>query len=91
MAATKRRERKFPQAEFDMPLSDAVASLLDPQDVAPGDAWHFHVDGDVLRITRTRAPEETLSNVPPRDGGPSPLETGANQLPSAPARSPQSR
>ena len=57
MAAAKTKDRKFPQAEFEIALEDALDALLDNNDVAPGDEWHFHVDGNVLRITRTRAPE----------------------------------
>ncbi len=53
--AQKKRQRKFPQAEFEIPLATAVAQLMRAQDVEPGDSWHFHVNGDVLVITRSRA------------------------------------
>jgi hypothetical protein len=57
--ARKTRERKFPQAEFEVVLADAVAVLLPVDQVEPNDQWHFHVDGVTLKITRIRAPEET--------------------------------
>jgi hypothetical protein len=56
--ARKTRDRKFPQAEFEIPIADAVGLLLRARDVAVGDIWHFQVDGDVLKITRSRAPTE---------------------------------
>jgi hypothetical protein len=56
--AKKKRDRKFPQTEFEIDMPDAVAALMHPQDVEPADQWHFHADGEVLRITRIRATEE---------------------------------
>jgi len=59
--AQKKRQRQFPQADFEMPVATAVAQLLRQQDIAPGDTWHFQVNGDVLVITRIRATiEETI-------------------------------
>lgn len=52
--ARKTRDRKFPQADFEMALADAVGLLLRARDIAAGDQWHFQVDGETLRITRTR-------------------------------------
>lgn len=56
--ANKVRDRKFPQADFEMPLADALDQLLNANQVQPGDRWSFFVDGDVLRITRVRAAED---------------------------------
>lgn len=64
MAATKRRDVQHPQADFDMLLSEALALLLDANDVLPNDRWHFQVDGDFLKITRSRAPIDR-GNGPP--------------------------
>jgi hypothetical protein len=57
-SAQKKRQRKFPQADFEIPLATAVNQLLRQQDVEPGDTFHFQVNGDVLVITRIRAPIE---------------------------------
>lgn len=54
-SAQKKRQRRFPQAEFEMPLATAVNQLLRAQDIEPGDTWHFQVNGDTLVITRIRA------------------------------------
>jgi hypothetical protein len=56
--ARKTRQWKQPHAEFEIALDDALQALLRPQDVEPGDTWHFYLDGAVLRITRTKATEE---------------------------------
>jgi hypothetical protein len=57
-SAQKKRQRTFPQAEFEIPLATAVNQLMKPGDIAPGDTWHFQVNGDVLVITRIRAATE---------------------------------
>ena len=62
MAAQKKKDRKFPQAEFEIPLTDALDALLDNNDVEEDDAWHFQVNGDVLVITRIRAPIDEPGN-----------------------------
>jgi hypothetical protein len=54
-SAQKKRQRKFPQADFEIPLATAVNQLLRQQDVEPGDTFQFQVNGDVLIITRIRA------------------------------------
>lgn len=64
MAAQKKKDRKFPQAEFDMPLADAIAELISPSEIDEGDQWHFHVEGETLLITRIRAPEDVPGNGP---------------------------
>lgn len=56
--ARKTRDRKFPQADFEISIADAVGLLLRARDVAPDDQWVFQVDGEVLRITRVRAAED---------------------------------
>lgn len=56
--ARKTKDRKFPQAQFEIPLADAVSLLINQNQIQPGDVWSFHVSGDVLQITRTRATEE---------------------------------
>jgi hypothetical protein len=59
--AQKKRQRKFPQADFEISIATAVSQLLRPQDIDPGDTFQFQVQGDVLIITRIRATiEETL-------------------------------
>lgn len=58
--ADKTRARKFPQDEFSIPLTDALDQLLKNSDFAtvqPTDQWHFSVEGETLRITRSRPPE----------------------------------
>jgi hypothetical protein len=65
MAAVRRRNRSFPQAEFEIPLADAVVALVAPDEVETGDSWHFQVSGESLLITRTRAPVD----IPPRGPG----------------------
>lgn len=65
MAAQKKRDRKFPQAEFDIPLADAIDALIPADEIETGDQWHFHVEGSTLLITRIRAPEDTPGNGPP--------------------------
>lgn len=55
MAATKVRDRSIPIAEFEMPLSAALALLLPPNQVLPGDNWSIHTTGDVVTLSRTRA------------------------------------
>jgi hypothetical protein len=62
--ARKVRQRKFPQADFEIALPAALALLLDPQDVAPGDLWAFSVDGSTLRIARLRPAEEDVVSAP---------------------------
>jgi hypothetical protein len=59
-SAQKKRQRKFPQADFEMPVAAAVNQLLRQQDIEPGDIWHFQVNGDVLVITRIRATIEEV-------------------------------
>lgn len=59
MAATKRRDRRFPQADFELALTDALAALLDQSEITPGAQWHFQVSGETLTITRIGAPEDT--------------------------------
>lgn len=56
--AKKKRDRKFPQTEFEISITDAVSQLLRPRDVLPTDKWSFFVDGETLKITRIRAVEE---------------------------------
>lgn len=56
--ARKTKDRKFPQAQFEIPLAEAVALLIRPNQIDAGDEWSFHVSGDVLQITRIRAAEE---------------------------------
>lgn len=53
--ARKVRDSKFPRAVFEVSLVDAVAVLVRPNQIEAGDEWSFHVSGDVLQITRTRA------------------------------------
>ncbi len=55
--AQKVRDRKFPQPDFELPVAEAVAALLAARHIEPGDQWHFHVQGDTLVITRSRAAE----------------------------------
>ncbi len=43
---------------FEVPVADAVALLIRANQIEPGDEWAFHVSGDQLQITRTRAPIE---------------------------------
>lgn len=59
--ARKIKQQKFPQAAFEIPVADAVGLLLRSRDVAPGDTFHFHVNGDQLIITRISA---TIEEVP---------------------------
>lgn len=56
--ARKKRERKFPQAEFEIPIADALAALLRTRDIEAGATWFFQVEGDVLKITRVSSAEE---------------------------------
>ena len=60
--ARKKRDRKFPQAEFEILLTDAVALLIRANQIAAGDRWQFRtedrIEGETLVITRTRAVEE---------------------------------
>lgn len=56
--AKKKRDRKYPQTEFEISITDAVTQLLRARDVLPTDKWSFFVDGEVLRITRIRDAEE---------------------------------
>jgi hypothetical protein len=66
MAAVKKRQASFPQAVFEILLEDAIADLIQPLDREVGDLWNFHVDGEILRITRIRAPiEEPVDPGPP--------------------------
>lgn len=67
--AKKKRDRKFPQTEFEMTVAEAVGQLLKPSDVEATDQWHFQVDGEVLTITRIRAAEELPVNESNRPGG----------------------
>lgn len=55
MAAAKIRDRNIPIADFEMPLSDALALLLSPSEVQGGDNWHIQTVGDRLVFTRERA------------------------------------
>jgi hypothetical protein len=55
MAAAKIRDRSIPIAEFEMPLADALALLLPPGQVQPGDTWTIHTTGPVVTLTRERA------------------------------------
>lgn len=43
--ARKTKQRKFPQAEFEIPIADAVGLLLRPRDIEPGDTFQFQVNG----------------------------------------------
>lgn len=56
--ARKVRDSRFPRAVFEVPVADAVALLIRANQIEPGDEWAFHVSGDQLQITRTRAPIE---------------------------------
>jgi hypothetical protein len=56
--AKKKRDRLFPQTDFELSLADAVAALIRPNQIEPGDRWHFQVEGDVLKITRIRQAQE---------------------------------
>jgi hypothetical protein len=56
--ARKVRDRRMPQTDFEMPLAEAVGLLMRTRDIEPGDTWLFQVDGDTLRIFRSRVPEE---------------------------------
>lgn len=56
--ARKVRDSRFPRAVFEVSLTDAVALLVRANQIELGDEWSFHVSGDVLQITRTRAPIE---------------------------------
>jgi hypothetical protein len=56
--AKKKRQRDFPQADFEIEISVAVGQLMHPSEVEPGDQWSFQADGDTLRITRMRTPVE---------------------------------
>lgn len=56
--ARKKRERRFPQAEFEIPIADALSALLRNADIEAGATWFFQVEGDVLKITRVSAAEE---------------------------------
>jgi hypothetical protein len=59
--ARKIKQQKFPQAAFEISIADAVAQLLRPRDVTPGDTFHFQTNGDVLIITRIGT---TIEEVP---------------------------
>lgn len=56
--ARKVRDSRFPRAVFEVPVVDAVSLLVRADQIEQGDEWAFHVSGDVLQITRTRAPIE---------------------------------
>lgn len=56
--ARKVRDSRFPRAVFEVSIADAVAALIRANQIESGDEWSFHVSGDVLQITRTRAPIE---------------------------------
>jgi hypothetical protein len=56
--ARKVRDSRFPRAVFEVPIDEAVALLIRSNQIETGDEWSFHVSGDVLQITRTRAPIE---------------------------------
>ena len=66
MAAQKTKSRKFPQDEYEISLLDALDALLPPGQVETGDQWVFAVDGTILRITRSRAAEESPANANPQ-------------------------
>lgn len=55
MPANKVRDRSIPIAEFEMPLSEALALLLPPGQVQQGDNWQIHTTGNVVTLTRERA------------------------------------
>lgn len=64
MAAVKTKSKKFPQDDYEIPLEDALDALLPPGQVDVGDSWQFVVEGDVLRITRSKLPEDVPQNSP---------------------------
>lgn len=55
MPAAKTRDNSHPIAEFEMPLSEALALLLPPGQVQSGDNWQIHTTGAVVTLTRQRA------------------------------------
>jgi hypothetical protein len=55
MPVTKTRDFNLPIAEFDMPLSEALAILLSPTEIRVGDSWSIQTLGDRLVFTRKRA------------------------------------
>lgn len=64
MAATKTRDRLFPRTEFTISLAEALALLVDPQEIRPTDTWRFQISDDQLGIVRERAPVDA----PPGQG-----------------------
>jgi hypothetical protein len=55
--AKKVRDVKFPQTDFEIPVTDAVGQLINANQVLATDSWRFQVSGDTLIITRIRATE----------------------------------
>ncbi len=53
--ARKRRIQRTDDDEFVIALADALPQLLNANQITPGAAWLFSVDGDQLVITRSVA------------------------------------
>lgn len=56
MALNKIRDASLPVAQFNMPLSEALALLIPPNERGnPNETWHLQVVGNTLFLTRERA------------------------------------
>ncbi len=58
--ATQTKGRAVPQADFELPLTDALDQLLKPRHIVAGASWFFSVRDGLLCITR----EDPVSSTP---------------------------